>query len=79
MDRRTGPDGEALFVDTRDGERGSEGPFYVVYSDEAGTRKWGYVCGNCESFVSTMDSMGRLRCPACENFKKPDVWDAAHE
>jgi hypothetical protein len=79
MDARSGPDGATLYVDTGAGERGSEGPFHTVYSDEGATRRWGYYCSNCESFVTVMDSMGRLKCPDCSNFKKPDEWDAAHE
>jgi hypothetical protein len=79
MDARVGPDGQRLYVDTGDAERGSKGPFYVVYSDADSERRWGYFCANCESFATAMDSMGRIRCTDCENMKKPDEWDAAHE
>jgi hypothetical protein len=79
MDERTGPDGQPLWVDTADGERGAEGPFFVVYSDADRSRKWGFFCGNCESFETAMDSMGRIQCTDCGNLKKPDEWDAAHE
>ena len=79
MDERTGPDGESLYVDTDDSEIGAEGPFYVVYRSPDGERRWGYVCGNCESFDTAMDSMGRVQCNDCGNIKKPDEWDAAHE
>ncbi|MEF8852403.1 MAG: DUF5816 domain-containing protein [Haloarculaceae archaeon] len=79
MDERTGPDGDRLYVDTDDTERGAEGPFFVVYRDPAGERRWGYFCGHCESFDTAMDSMGRVQCNDCGNLKKPDEWDAAHE
>lgn len=79
MNERPGPDGEALYVDTGDGERGSEAPFYVAYRDTDRTRRWGYLCGNCDSFETAMDSMGRIECSTCGNRKKPDEWDAAHE
>jgi len=79
MDTWDGPDGKTLFVDTGDGERGTDGPFYVAYSDTEGTSRWGYVCGNCDSARTAMDSMGRIECTDCRNLKKPDEWDAAHE
>ena len=79
MERRDGPDGETLFVDGSGGERGADGPFYVAYLDPDATRRWGYVCGNCGSARTAMDSMGRIECENCRNLKKPDEWDAAHE
>jgi hypothetical protein len=79
MNARLGPDGQELFVAREEGETGSDGPFFVVYADEAGTRRWGYFCSNCESFDNAMDSMGRIQCNDCGNFKKPDEWDSAHE
>jgi len=79
MDPKEGPDDERLFVDTADGERGSEAPFYVVYRDTDAQRRWGYFCAHCQSFGTAMDSMGRLQCADCGNLKKPDEWDAAHE
>jgi len=79
MDAREGPEGARLYVDTAEDERGSEGPFYVVYRDSDRARRWGYFCSNCESFGTAMDSMGRIQCTDCGNLKKPDEWDAAHE
>jgi hypothetical protein len=79
MERRTGPDGDALYVAATERERGSKSPFYVVYRDPEGARRWGFFCSNCESFDTAMDSMGRVQCNACRNVKKPDEWDAAHE
>jgi hypothetical protein len=68
-----------LFVDRGDRERGSEGPFFVVYADQAGERRHGYLCGNCESLSNAMDPMGRIVCNDCPNVRKPTEWDAAHE
>ena len=79
MERHDSPDGQALFVNRLESEIGSKGPFYVVYSDEAGTTRWGYFCSNCESVDNAMDAMGRVQCNECANVRKPDQWDAAHE
>jgi hypothetical protein len=79
METRTTEDGETLYVDTASAERGSKGPFYVVYATEAGEDRWGYVCGNCGSFDTAMDSMGRIECNDCRNLSKAEEWDAAHE
>ena len=79
MDARDGPDGTTLYVDREDGDIGTKGPFYVVYRDDDGERRWGYFCGNCETFNNAMDSMGRIQCNECGNFRKPTEWDAAHE
>jgi len=79
MNERTGPDGEPLFVDTEAGERGSNGPFFAAFRGADRTHRWGYLCGNCESFATAMDSMGRIECTDCGNRRKPDEWDAAHE
>ena len=79
METKTGPDEDTLYVDTEDGERGVEGPFFLVYRSPDRDRRWGYFCGNCDSFRTAMDSMGRIKCGDCGNLKKPDEWDAAHE
>lgn len=68
-----------LYVDRQDTERGSEGPFYTVYSTPDATERWGYVCSACESLDNAMDTMGRIVCNDCPNVRKPDEWDAAHE
>ncbi|WP_254278808.1 DUF5816 domain-containing protein [Haloarcula marina] len=79
MNAHAGPDGATLYVDRTDADIGTNGPFYVVYADADGERRWGYFCGNCETFDNAMDSMGRIRCNVCSNLRKPDEWDAAHE
>ena len=68
-----------LYVDREDGERGSEGPFYAVYSTESASDRWGYFCSACETVDNAMDTMGRIVCNQCPNVRKPDEWDAAHE
>ncbi|GGK61428.1 MULTISPECIES: DUF5816 domain-containing protein [Haloarcula] len=79
MDALEGPDGETLYVDRSDGDTGTKGAFYVVYRDADRERRWGYFCGNCETFNNAMDSMGRIRCNDCSNLRKAEEWDAAHE
>jgi len=68
-----------LYVDRGDSERGSEGPFYTVYTTNAATDRWGYLCSSCESVDNAMDTMGRIVCNECPNVRKPEEWDAAHE
>lgn len=75
----TTEEGETVYVDTNDGERGSEGEFHPVYATADGTVQWGYQCGACESFDNAIDTMGRIVCNECPNVRKPDEWDAAHE
>lgn len=79
LEEREGPDGRTLYVDREEAEKGEEGPFFVVFADREGERRWGYFCGHCETFNNAMDSMGRIQCNECSNFKRPDEWDAAHE
>lgn len=71
-------DGEVVYVDQFDEEIGSEAPFNTVYTDPARTDRYGYYCTNCEALATTMDSMGRMRCPACGNTRKPVRWDASY-
>ena len=71
-------DGNEHYIDRSDVDRGSEGPFYTVYTDEARENKYGYYCGACENLVTSMDAMGRLECEECGNTLKPSRWDAAY-
>jgi hypothetical protein len=73
------PDGDTLYVARDEAERGAKGPFLPVYRDADRERRYGYVCGHCESLDNAMDSMGRVECNDCGNLRKPDEWDAAHE
>ena len=79
MDAKTTADGRQLYVDRETAECGSKGPFFVAYSTKRADSRWGYYCANCGAFDNAMDAMGRLKCNACANIKKPDEWDAAHE
>ncbi|WP_049983978.1 DUF5816 domain-containing protein [Halorubrum sp. BV1] len=79
LDASTTTDGERVYTDRTLAERGADGPFYVVFEDADGSSRWGFRCGNCDSFGTAMDTMGRIQCTDCGNIKKPDEWDAAHE
>lgn len=72
------PDGRDLYVDNEISERGSKGAFRVVYLASDREDRFGFFCSNCESLVTSMDSMGRMECIACGNVRKPTRWDAAH-
>jgi hypothetical protein len=71
--------GDTVYVAPDEVERGSKGPFYVVYVTPDRETRWGYRCGNCDSLDTAMDTMGRVECNDCRNVRKPDEWDAAHE
>lgn len=73
-----GPDGERLYVDHADSDRGSKGPFRVVWTDADREEAYGYYCSSCESLVTSMDSMGGMECNECGNHRKPTRWDAAY-
>lgn len=74
-----GPDGRTLYVDPEATERGSKGPFYVVYADGGGSTRWGFWCSHCETLDTAVDAMGRIECNDCHNLHKAEEWDAAHE
>lgn len=71
-------EGQSLYVNWAESDRGSDAPFYAAYTDEDGENLWGWFCSNCESFDTMMDSMERLECNDCGNQKKPVRWDAAY-
>jgi len=79
MDAHETPNGDTVYVDTDEGEIGSKGPFYSTYTSDEGDTRWGWFCSNCETFDNAMDTMGRIQCNECGNFRKPDEWDDAHE
>ncbi|MDY6817762.1 MAG: GNAT family N-acetyltransferase [Halobacteriales archaeon] len=74
----TGPEGQELFVDHDDADRGSKGLFLALYADTERERRYGYYCENCRSPVTVMDPMGGLECRECGNAAKPSRWDAAY-
>lgn len=78
MERLSTEEG-TLYVARDEAERGSDGPFYVVYRTTDRRDRWGYLCGNCGSQNTAMDTMGRIVCNDCPNQRKPTEWDAAHE
>lgn len=78
LEARDGPE-RTLYVAYDEAERGQKGPFLAAYASPAREGRWGYFCTNCETFDNAMDSMGRVQCNECSNYKKPDEWDAAHE
>jgi hypothetical protein len=79
METRTGPNGDQLYIARSEGQRGSKGPFYVVYAAETGDTRWGFYCDNCETFDNAVDAMGRIQCNECSNRTKAEEWDPAHE
>ena len=79
LEAHTTPRGDDVYVDRTTADRGSKGPFFTVYCTENREERWGYFCGNCESFDTAMDTMGRIECNDCGNIRKPEEWDAAHE
>lgn len=79
MNERTTPDGRTVYVTHEEGDTGLDGPFYVAYLSPDRERKYGWLCGNCESLDTAMDTMGRVSCNECGNLRKPTTWDAAHE
>lgn len=78
VESRTGPDGEQLFVAYDESNRASKAPFYQVYRTREYEQRYGYLCGNCESFDVAVDSMDRIECNDCGNRSKPTRWDAAY-
>lgn len=79
MEQIADPNGRTLYVNRREGRRGSKGPFYTVYTDEHAETRWGFFCENCATTDNAVDSMGRIQCNNCSNRTKAEEWDAAHE
>ncbi|AFK21172.1 N-acetyltransferase (plasmid) [Haloferax mediterranei ATCC 33500] len=77
LDPRT-VDSRTVYVAFDESDRGSQAPFYVSYVDEERANRYGYFCGNCESFEVSMDSMGRVICNNCGNKRRPSRWDSAY-
>ncbi|KTG09864.1 GCN5 family acetyltransferase [Haloprofundus marisrubri] len=78
VEEREGPDGQTLFVAYDESQRARKAPFYVSYTDEDRENRYGFFCGNCESFATAMDSMERIQCNECGNQSKSARWDAAY-
>lgn len=71
-------DGDELYVDLAEPDRGSLGPFCPAYRDPFRNHRWGWFCTACESLETAMDTMGRIRCSSCDNTRRPTRWDAAY-
>lgn len=78
LELRVNEDGEEFFVDLEESDRGSRSPFCAVYRDPDREHRYGWFCTWCESFHTSMDTMGRIQCTQCENTRKPTRWDAAY-
>lgn len=71
-------DGSVVYVDTTDGEVGSDAPFLVVLDDPNGEGRYGFFCTNCDRLANAMSPNGRIRCGTCGNTRKPTRWDASY-
>lgn len=76
MNQRTTEAGETVYVAPDEEEKGSKGPFFVVYRAEDRSDRYGYLCSHCDTLNNAMDPMGRLVCNECGNTKNPEEWDA---
>lgn len=72
-------DGSTLFLADDERLKGQAGPFVAAYRSPDRSSLYGWYCGHCGSIDNAMDTMGRIKCNECGNFRKPDRWDAAHE
>ncbi|MWV63239.1 GNAT family acetyltransferase [Halorubrum sp. JWXQ-INN 858] len=79
LEAATTGENERVYIDRGHAERGAEGRFYVVFSDDSRQDRWGFYCDNCGSLDTAVDTMGRIECNDCGNLRKADEWDAAHE
>lgn len=66
-----GGDGDGFWGGDGAGVEGGDGV-------EDGTRKVGYLCGQCGTTDVHADELGRLECDGCENVHRPDDWDQAY-
>ena len=71
-------DGRTVYVALDERERGTEDPFYKVYSDEERTESYGFYCANCSSMGVSMGTMGQMICEECGNRRKHTRWDSVY-
>jgi ribosomal protein S18 acetylase RimI-like enzyme len=71
-------EGQTVYIDHDNTERGSIAPFQVVYTQKAGQEIYGYWCTQCSNLANAMDAMGRIQCDECGNSRKPTRWDASY-
>lgn len=77
-EERTTEDGTTVYVAYDDAVRGNRAPFYAVYMDAERSERYGWMCGQDESFDLAMDTMERIECNSCRNRRKAARWDAAY-
>ncbi|SFR41627.1 Ribosomal protein S18 acetylase RimI [Halogeometricum rufum] len=77
-EERTLDDGETVYVAYDEAVRGKEAPFYAVFLDPERSERYGWMCGEDESFDIAMDTMERIECNTCGNRRKAARWDAAY-
>ena len=63
----TNDDGQQAYINLTEEDSGTEGSFFVAYTDEEHTNQFGYYCANCGSLDTAMDNMGRIECSNCSN------------
>ena len=78
LEPRETPSGQTVYVAYDESERASLAPMYSAFFDERRERRYGWFCGNCESFDIAMDSMGRAECNGCGNTRKHTRWDSSY-
>jgi len=71
-------EGQTVYIDHDNTERGSIAPFQVVYTQKEGQEIYGYWCTQCSNLANAMDAMGRIQCDECGNSRKPTRWDASY-
>jgi len=79
LDASTTADGERVYIDRGQAERGAEGPFYFVFVDADARDRWGFACGGCGSLDTAMDTTGADPVYRLRQHPKTGEWDAAHE
>ncbi|RDI72296.1 GNAT family N-acetyltransferase [Halopelagius longus] len=65
----TTDDGETVYIgtDDEDEESGTDAPFFVTYTGEEMSERYGYYCANCGSLDVIVDDMERMECSECGN------------
>ena len=67
-----------VFINYAEVHRGSDGPFYEAYRDQARERRYGLFCGVCDSTDVAMSTMEEAVCNECGNRRKATRWDASY-
>ncbi|MFH5801211.1 GNAT family N-acetyltransferase [Haladaptatus sp. CMAA 1911] len=67
----TTDDGETVYLNVAEAKSGTESPFFVTYTDEEFTERFGYFCGNCGSLETARDAQDHIECAECGNVHTP--------